>query len=72
MQVFQFPVAKYFAAGAFLMNLHCCIYGSETAAYFNCVTPEDGHLTLQQYLSLVVDDDEVDDDEVDDDEEDKE
>ena len=55
MKVFQFPVAKYFAVGAFLTNLHCCIYGSETAAYFNCVTPEDGRLTLQQYLSLVDD-----------------
>jgi nuclease HARBI1 len=60
MKVFQFPVAKYFAVGAFLTNLHCCIYGSETGAYFNCVTPEDGRLTLQQYLSLVVDDDEED------------
>jgi nuclease HARBI1 len=33
MKVFQFPVAKYFAVGAFLTNLHCCIYGSETVAY---------------------------------------
>ena len=55
MKVFQFPVAKYFAVGAFMTNLHCCIYGSETAAYFNCVTPEDGRLTLQQYLPLVDD-----------------
>jgi hypothetical protein len=55
MKVFQFPVAKYFAVGAFLTNLHCCIYGSERAAYFNCVAPEDGRLTLQQYLSLVDD-----------------
>jgi nuclease HARBI1 len=53
MKVFQFPVAKYFGVGASLMNLHCCIYGSKTAAYFNCVTPEDGWRTLQQFLSLV-------------------
>lgn len=56
MKIFQFPVAKYFMVAAFLTNLHCCIHGSETAAYFDCVDPEDGRLTLQQYLSLVVDD----------------
>ena len=53
MKIFQFPVAKYFVVAAFMTNLHCCIHGSETAAYFYCTEPEDGRLTLQQYLSLV-------------------
>jgi hypothetical protein len=54
MKIFQMPVAQYFIVGAFLTNLHCCFHGSETAAYFGCTTPEDGRLTLQQYLSLAV------------------
>jgi nuclease HARBI1 len=54
MKIFQLPVAKYFTVAAFLTNLHCCIHGSETEAYFNCTNPEDGQLTLQQYLALAV------------------
>ena len=52
MKIFQMPVAKYFVVAAFLTNVHCCIHGSETAAYFDCTSPEDGRLTLEDYLSL--------------------
>ena len=54
MKIFQMPVAKYFTVAAFLTNIHCCIHGSETASYFDCTNPEDGGLTLQEYLSLAV------------------
>jgi hypothetical protein len=54
MKIFQMPVAKYFTVAAFLTNIHCCIHGSETASYFDCTNPEDGRLTLQEYLSLAV------------------
>ena len=39
------PVAKYYLVGAFLMNCHTCLYGSQTSMYFNCAPP-----TLEQYL----------------------
>ena len=63
MKIFQMPVAKYFIVSAFLTNMHCCIHGSETAAYFKCTNPEDGRLTLQQYLSLAVHEVQQNDDE---------
>jgi nuclease HARBI1 len=63
MKIFQMPVAKYFIVAAFLTNIHCFIHGSETAAYFDCTNPEDGRLTLQEYLSLAVHDVEEDDEE---------
>jgi DDE superfamily endonuclease len=50
MKIFQMPVAKYFTVATFFTNLHCCVHGSKTAAYFNCMNQEDGRLTLQQYL----------------------
>jgi DDE superfamily endonuclease len=53
MKIFQFPVAKYFLVATFLTNLHSCCHGSETAAYFDCTEPEDGRLTMEQYIALV-------------------
>ena len=53
MKIFQFPVAQYYTVGAFLTNLHTCSYGSETCSYFGCAQPDDGRLTMEQYLALV-------------------
>jgi len=53
MQLFKFPVAKYYVIGGFLTNLRCCLYSSETAHYFNFTTHDDGLMTLEEYLNLV-------------------
>lgn len=53
MKIFQFPVAKYFMVAAFLTNLHTVCYSSQTCSHFGCKEPEDGRLTLAQYIALV-------------------
>ena len=39
------PVGVYYRIAVLLRNMHVCIYGSETADYFNCEVPE-----LDNYL----------------------
>ena len=39
------PVASYYIIAVFLTNIHCCLYGSETADYFKCPAPK-----LEDYM----------------------
>jgi nuclease HARBI1 len=48
LQIFKFPVAKYYAVAVFLINCRNSIYGSQTAKYFE-VEP----MTLEEYIDLV-------------------
>jgi len=40
------PISKYYIAAALLTNIHTCLYGSQTGAYFNCVAP-----SVESYLA---------------------
>ena len=53
MKIFQFPVAKYYMVAAFLTNLRCCLYGSQTSHYFGFKTHSDGRMKLDEYIGLV-------------------
>jgi hypothetical protein len=53
MKILLSPVAQYYTVGAFLTNIQCCCYGSQTSAYFE-VYEHNGKLSTQEYLGLVV------------------
>lgn len=40
------PVGKYYIVGTILSNCHTCLYGSQTADYFNLLPPR-----LEEYLN---------------------
>ena len=44
-RIFGSPVAKQYTVASFLANCHCCLYGDEHTAHFNCRAP-----TLEEYL----------------------
>ena len=44
-RLFGSPVAKQYTIASFLANCHCCLYGDEHTAHFNCLAP-----TLEEYL----------------------
>jgi DDE superfamily endonuclease len=48
LQIFKFPVAKYYAVAVFFVNCRNSIYGSETSKYFECK-----HMSLDKYINLV-------------------
>lgn len=52
MKIFLSPIAKYYIIGAFLTNLRCCCYGSQTSNYFEA---DDSvyRLDMEGYLNLV-------------------
>lgn len=39
MKILLQPVAKYFMVGGFLINIHSCLYGSQTSSYLECASP---------------------------------
>jgi hypothetical protein len=53
MKILKCPIAQYYTVGAFLTNIRCCCYGSQTSAYFE-VYEHNGKLSMQEYLDLVV------------------
>jgi len=53
MRVFKIPVAQYYQAGALLTNIHNALHSSETGVYFKCATPDQGMMTVQQYVNMV-------------------
>ena len=48
LQIFRTPVAKYYTVAVFFINCRNCIYGGETADYFDCEP-----LSLDEYINLV-------------------
>jgi hypothetical protein len=52
MKIFLSPIGKYYIIGAFLTNLRCCCYGSQTSNYFGCDT-SNGRLDMRGYLNLI-------------------
>jgi len=44
-RIFGSPIARQYTISAFLANCHCCLYGDEHTAHFNCRAP-----TLEEYL----------------------
>lgn len=44
------PVAMYYTVAVLLTNCHTCLYGSQTASFFNTTPPE-----LQSYLANLLD-----------------
>ena len=52
-KVFQSPIAKQYFIGAFLINMCCCCYGSQTLIYFGC-DEMNGKLSMQGYFDLEV------------------
>jgi hypothetical protein len=55
MRVFQQPIGQQFINCVFLSNILNCFYGGATNRYFNCNV-----MSLQEYLSLIDDDDDED------------
>jgi nuclease HARBI1 len=52
MKIFKSPIAKFYIIGAFLTNLRCCCYGSQTVQYFRCDT-SNRRLTMRGYFDLI-------------------
>jgi hypothetical protein len=52
MKFFKSPIAKYYIIGAFLTNLRCCCYGSQTSKFFGCDESND-KLDMRGYLDLI-------------------
>ena len=52
-KVFQSPIAKQYFIGAFLINMCCCCYGSQTLIYFG-FDEMNGKLSMQGYFDLEV------------------
>ena len=52
MKIFLSPVGQYYTVGAFLTNIRCCCYGSQTSEYFDC-HEHSGKLSMEEYLDLV-------------------
>ena len=52
MKIFLSPIGKYYVIGAFLTNLRCCCYGSQTSIYFG-TNNSIYHLDMEGYLNLV-------------------
>ena len=44
-KIFGSPCAKHYIVAVLLANCHCCLYGDQHTAYFDCVAP-----TLEEYL----------------------
>jgi len=51
MRIFKEPVALYYFVAAFLTNIRCSIYGSQTSEYFQCEKAD--RLSMTQYINLV-------------------
>jgi nuclease HARBI1 len=52
MKIFLSPIGKYYTIGAFLTNLRCCCYGSQTTIYFG--TNNSNHrMDMESYLNLI-------------------
>lgn len=52
MKIFLSPIGKYYVIGAFLTNLRCCCYGSQTTIYFG--TNNSNHrMDMESYLNLI-------------------
>jgi nuclease HARBI1 len=52
MKIFLSPIGKYYVIGAFLTNLRCCCYGSQTSIYFG--TNNSIHrMDMPTYLNLI-------------------
>ena len=56
MRIFKSPIAKFYVIGAFLTNLRCCCYGSQTILYFRCDTSIN-RLSMRGYFDLIPMDD---------------
>ena len=52
MKIFKSPIGMYYIIGAFLTNLRCCCYGSQTSTYFGCDT-KSNRLDMTKYLDLI-------------------
>lgn len=46
LQMFSSPIATMYTVMAFITNCHTCLYGGQTASFFECVPP-----TLEEYLN---------------------
>lgn len=45
LQMFSSPIATYYSVMAFITNCHTCLYGGQTARFFECSPP-----SLEEYL----------------------
>ena len=52
MKIFKSPIGKYYIIGAFLTNLRCCCYGSQTSKYFDCDSSTN-KLNMKGYFDLI-------------------